>query len=161
MVSHSSVSITVDDADPREPSSRCDRCGNQGTVARAVRHSEPKEIFRYCITCWPAAQQALAQRQAEEQNEYRQAYRAWVSERSGSPNREPAPPAGWSSSSRSWGDVQRFLGLIAGQMKGGPGATPAQLSQIAGDIKDKAAEMVGRMPRDVKAFLAKHLPPSI
>jgi hypothetical protein len=63
MSKYSSASITVDDSDPRDPAARCNRCGKQGTVARAVRHSEPPETLRYCSTCWPDAQYALEQRQ--------------------------------------------------------------------------------------------------
>jgi hypothetical protein len=155
------ASLTVDDSDPRDPSARCDRCGTQGTIARAIRHSEPLEIFRYCINCWPAAQEDLERRQTQELNEYHQASRAWDSERLRDPKRErPKPPAPWSGNSRSWSDVQRFLELITAKLEELPRTTPPPFPEIAAEIQATAAQMVGHMPAEVAEFLAKYLPPS-
>jgi hypothetical protein len=85
--------VTVDDTDPRDPTANCDRCGARGTVARAVRHTDPPLVLRYCSHCWPDAQDELEAGQDE---------------------------AAWSSASRSWFDVRRFLALIAVPTKGGP-----------------------------------------
>jgi hypothetical protein len=119
------------------------------------------ETFRYCIDCWPAAQEDLERRQTQELNEYYQASRAWDSERLRDPNREPpTPPVPWSANSRSWLDVQRFLELITAKLQEIPRTTPPPFPEIAAEIQHTATEMVGPMPADVAAFLAKYLPPS-
>ena len=159
----SEVSITVDDSDPRDPAARCDRCGRQGTIARAVRHSEPPVVLRYCGHCWPAAQEDLAERQRVEQEQASKAHREWVDVWSHSREAAPPPPPslpGWSSSSRSWHDVRQFLTLIAQPTQEGPAATSAQLAEIAAEIRATSIEMDGPMPRDVEEFLARHRPPS-
>jgi hypothetical protein len=101
-------------------------------VARAVRQTDPLLVLRYCSHCWPEAHDELEARQDE---------------------------GAWSSASRSWFDVQRFLALIALPTKGGPAATSADLAAIAADIREKAPEMDGPMPRDVEDFLSSHGPP--
>jgi hypothetical protein len=125
--------VTVDETDPRDPAGNCDRCGARGTVARAVRHTDPRIVLRYCSYCWPDAQDELEAEQDE---------------------------AAWSSTSRSWFDVRRFLALIAVPTKGGPPPTSADLAAIAADILAKAPEMDGSMPRDVEDFLSGHGPPA-
>jgi hypothetical protein len=125
--------VTVDETDPRDPAANCDRCGARGTVARAVRHTDPPLVLRYCSHCWPNAQDELEAGQDE---------------------------AAWSSASRSWFDVRRFLALIAVPTKGGPPPTSADLAAIAADIRAKAPEMDGPMPRDVEEFLSSHCPPA-
>jgi hypothetical protein len=125
--------VTLDETDPRDPTANCDRCGARGTVARAVRHTDPPLVLRYCSHCWPDAQDEVEARQHE---------------------------AAWSSASRSWFDVRRFLALIAMPTKGGPPPTSADLSEIAADIRAKAPEMDGPIPQDVEAFLSSHGPPA-
>jgi hypothetical protein len=132
----SEISIPVDNSDPRDPAAQCDRCGRVGTIARAVRHTEPPLLLRYCGDCWPVAQKELEIRQRDE------------------------PEPGWSSASRSWYDVRKFLALIAQLTQGGPAATSAQLAEIAAEIRAAAIEMDGPMPPDVEEFIARHLPPS-
>jgi hypothetical protein len=135
------VSITVDETDPRDPTARCDRCGTQGTIARAMRHTEPPLILRYCGPCWPEAQRELEARQRQEHEELRDT-------------------PGWSSSSRSWHDVGCFISKIEefASTRGAPAT--AQFSAIAADIREKASEMEGPMPADVEDFLRKYTPPS-
>ena|SRR6185503_3580676 len=121
------VSVTVDDSDPRDPMANCDRCGARGTVARAVRHTDPPLVLRYCSHCWPDARDQL----------------------------EPEPDeAAWSSNSRCWFDVRRFLALIAAPTNGGRPATPEVLAAIAAEIRATAHEMDGPMPPDVEDFLS-------
>lgn len=135
--SGSSVSVLrIDDTDPRDPAARCDRCGIQGTVARAVRHTDPPLVLRYCGQCWPSAQEELAQRQREER-------------------------APWNTASRTWYDARRFLELIARPPKGGGSATPAILATIAAEIRAQAAEMDGPIPPDIADFLARHSPRAV
>jgi hypothetical protein len=137
----SSVSVTVDETDPRDPAAQCDRCARRGTVARAVRHSEPPLMFRYCSSCWPAAQEDMEARQRDEFASL-------------------SVPAAWSSSSRSWHDTHRFLALIAQPPDGGRAPTSTDLAVIAEDIRAKAAEMDGPIPPDVQDFLDVHSPPA-
>jgi hypothetical protein len=125
--------VTVDETDPRDPTANCDRCGARGTVARAVRHTDPPLVLRYCSHCWPNAQDELEVGQDE---------------------------TAWSSASRSWFDVRRFLALIAVPTKGGPPPTSADLAAVAAEIRAKAPEMDGPMPRDVEDFLSSHGPPA-
>jgi hypothetical protein len=160
--SSSSVSVTVDDTDPRDPTAQCDRCGRRGTVARAVRHSEPPLILRYCSSCWPAAQEELEARQRDELKQWKQVQKAAAArERS---TREAlvssSPPAAWSSSSRSWHDASRFLALIAQQAKGSRAPTSTDLAAIAKDIRAKSAEMDGPIPPDIQDFLDRYSPPA-
>lgn len=155
------ATLTVYDSDPRDPTARCDRCGNKGTVVRVQRHEPAPLILRYCGPCWPAASEELEQRQRDEQKQWQTAWREWNQmQRQGSSASEPTPPAAWSASSRSWYDARRFLELISQPVKGGPAATPAQLAEIATEISAKANEMDGPMPSDIQAFMTKHLPPS-
>lgn len=139
--SRSVTFVTLDDSDPRDPSAQCDRCGTRGTVARAVCHTEPPLVLRYCSSCWPAAQEELEARQRDELAS------------------ASAPPA-WSSASRSWYDIRRFLALIEQPVNGGRAPTSADLAAIAADIRAKAAEMDGPIPPDVEDFITKHSPPA-
>lgn len=159
----SEISIPIDDSDPRDRAAQCDRCGRQGTIARAVRHTVPPLVLRYCGPCWPAAQEDLAERQRVEQEQASKADREWIDVWTRSREASPAPPPslpGWSSSSRSWHDVRKFLTLIAQPPKGGSAPTSAQLVEIAAEIRAAAIEMDGPMPPDVEEFIARHLPPS-
>ena len=160
--SFSSVSVTVDETDPRDPDAQCDRCGRRGTVARAVRHSEPPSVFRYCSSCWPDAQEELEAKQNDELEQSREAQRAFVA---GGYPREALPslptPVAWSSSSRSWHDTRRFLELIAKPSSGGPAPTSTNLAMIAADIRAMAPEMDGPIPSDIQDFLDRHSPPAV
>ncbi len=147
--SHSSVTITVDNSDPREPIASCERCGKLGTIARATRHSEPPLVLRYCADCWPAAQSELEARQNEEHRQWRL-----------SPDKDTSPPPGWSSASRSWHDVVNFLRVLALPPKGGRAATKQELLSIAAEISATANEMSGAMPSEVRAFLDQYSPPA-
>jgi hypothetical protein len=124
--------VTVDETDPRDPTANCDRCGARGTVARAVRHTDPPLVLRYCSPCWPAAQSELEARQG----------------------------AAWSTNSRTWFDARRFLALIAVPTKRGPAPTSSIFAAIAADIRAKAAEMDGPIPKDIEDFLSSHGPPA-
>jgi hypothetical protein len=126
--------VTVDDSDPRDSSANCDRCGTRGTVARAVCQTDPPLVLRYCSPCWPAAQEELEARRGE--------------------------PAAWSSASRTWFDARRYLALIAHAPKGSHAPTSSDLAAIAAEIRAKAHEMDGPIPRDVEDFLSKYGPPA-
>lgn len=145
---YSSVSISVDDSDPRDPTALCDRCGRTGTVARTTRHSEPPLILRYCDDCWPIARDELDTIQEEES-------RQWLQSGGNS-----APPPPWTGSSRSWHDAVRFLKLVEQGPKGGPPLTEADLAMVAAEIRAKAGEMSGVMPAEVETFLKRHSPPA-
>ena len=159
----SSVSVSVDLTDPRDAAALCDRCGVQGTVARALRSAPNRLVLRYCSACWPAVQQELEDRQREEQEEWEKADHAWFELWERSPQGTlPSPPMQpiWSSASRTWFDVRNYLALIA-QIPTGAGATSAQLAEVAAEIRDTADEMDGPIPPDVQDFLARHLGPSL
>jgi len=140
--------ISADETDPREPTVRCDRCGKLGVIARATRHSDPALILRYCATCWPVASEELEARLQAEHDQRRH-----------SPNATPAPP-GWTTSSRSWHDVTRFLDLIAQSAKGGKTPSHEELASIAAEIQTKAAEFSGEMPAEVAVFIRLNSPPA-
>jgi hypothetical protein len=160
--SRSVTVVSVDETDPRDPTANCDRCGARGTVARAVRHTDPLLVLRYCGPCWPSAQEELEVRQSEELKHWREAQRASFEMRNHTPSASvPAPPpAAWSSASRSWFDTRRFLALIALPANEGPAPTSSDLAAIAADIRAKAPEMDGPIPRDVEDFLSSHHPPA-
>ena len=156
------ATLTVDDSDPRDPTARCDRCGNKGTVVRVQRHEPAPLILRYCGPCWPAVSEELEQRQREEQQQSHTAWREWNEMRSQGSSAAPdppPPPAPWSAVSRSWYDVRRFIDLISEPEKRAM-TTPGILAEIATEIAAKANEMDGPTPSDVQAFITKHLPPS-
>jgi hypothetical protein len=120
--SHSSVSMTLEDTDPRDPKAKCDRCSRQGTIARAMRHTDPPLVLRYCGPCWPAAQDELLARQREEGERWQRAHSEWFDLwRRGAQGTAESPPrpAPWSISSRSWHDTRRFLAAIAKPFEGG------------------------------------------
>ena len=160
--SSSSVSVTVDETDPRDPAVQCDRCGRQGTIARALRHSQPPLVFRYCSSCWPEAQQELEARQRDEHKQWKEAQSVLAARDvySRAAFASSSAPVAWSSSSRSWHDTRRFLALIAQPPNGGRAPTTIDLAVIAEDIRAKAAEMDGPIPPDVQDFLDRHSPPA-
>jgi len=130
-MSFDSVTIEVDDTDPRDPNAKCDRCGAVGTIARAVRHTTDQLVLRYCGRCWPATVEEMEKRQHEEP---------------------------WSRSSRSWYDTRRFLALVRQPGNGGPTATPEIFAEIAADIRARQSEMDGPVPPDIKEFLDRYAP---
>ena len=143
------VTISVDDTDPRERDSRCDRCGKKGTIARATRLSEPRLVLHYCATCWPFASKELQASQEEEQ-------RRWPL----SPDETTSPPPAWTSVSRSWHDVVQYLDLISEHSKGRAALRSDVLASIAAEIRATAGEMVGDMPPKVQAFVNRYSPPA-
>jgi hypothetical protein len=154
-----SVTLAVDDTDPRDSTARCNRCGSQGTAARAVRHTEPPLVLRYCSSCWPTAQEELEARQRDELKKWREARRASFEARDSDPRGRsalPLAPAPWSSASRSWYDARRFFALLGQPVKGGSPPTSSHLAAIAADIRSKAVEIDGPIPPDVKDFLARY-----
>ena len=160
--SFSSVSVTVDETDPRDPAAQCDRCGRRGTVAKAVRHSQPLLVFRYCSSCWPEAQQELEARQRDELKQWKEAQSVLAARDAYSREALASSSAAvaWSSSSRSWHDTRRFLALMAQPPNGGRAPTIIDLAVIAEDIRAKAAEMDGPVPPDIQEFLDRHSPPA-
>ena len=149
------VSITADEIDPREPATRCDRCGKAGTIARATRHSEPPLVLHYCAECWPRAESELQILQQEEQQRWRRSFRE-----QSSVGEKGTPPAPWTTSSRSWHDVLRFLDLIRQPRKGGRAPTSEDLASIASEIRATASEMAGVMPPEVEDFIRRNSPPA-
>jgi hypothetical protein len=144
----SSVTISADNRDPRDLTASCDRCGTLGTIARATRHSQPPLVLRYCATCWPLAQSELEESRDEEQRQWRLA------------GDNDTPPTGWSTASRSWHDVVRFLHLIEQSAKGGSAPSNEDLASVASEIRATADEMSGVMPSEVEAFLNRYPPPA-
>jgi hypothetical protein len=142
------VSISADTVDPREPSTRCDRCGNLGTIARATRHSEPPLVLHYCAECWPTASKELEARQEEELNQSRISMRQ-------SPDDAISPPA-WTAASRSWYDVLLFLELMRKAANAGQTLTGEQLVSLASEIRATASEMSGEMPPEVEDFIRRY-----
>ena len=145
---YKSVSISVDDSDPRDSAAHCDRCGKSGTIARTTRHSEPPLTLRFCGDCWPIARSELEIRQKEESEQ-------WRMSRGDSP-----PPPAWTGSSRSWYDVIQFLHLIEQPTRGGPPPTEEDFAMVASEIRAKAGEMSGAMPAEVELFLKRYSPPA-
>ena len=149
------VSISADETDPREPTARCDRCGKVGTIARATRHSEPPLVLRYCAECWPTAESALRIKQQEEHDRWRPSFRGLSST-----GERVTPPAPWTTTSRSWHDVLRFLDLMRQAPKDGPEPTSQELAAIASEIRAIANEMSGVMPPEVEEFIIRNSPPA-
>jgi len=149
------VILAADDVDPREPNTPCNRCGKIGTIVRATRHSEPPLVLHYCAECWPSAQSELEVLQQEELDRWYGNFRG-----QSPPIEEDTPPPGWTTASRSWHDVLRFLDLIQQPPKGGPAATPEILASIALDIRARASEMSGAMPPEVEDFIGRNSPPA-
>lgn len=150
------VTISADETDPREPTSRCDRCGKVGNIARATCHSKPLLVLRYCADCWPTVEKELEILQQEEQRQWRLSSRARPSSLE-----NVAPPPAWTTSSRSWHDVLRFLDLIGQSPRDGRAPSNEDLALVASDIRAKAGEMSGVMPREVEDFLTRYSPPAV
>ena len=148
------ASISVDETDPREPTTRCDRCGKVGTIARATRHSEPPLVLRYCGECWPSAQAELEILQHEEEDRWRHSVQA---QSSGETVTDSAP---WTTTSRSWHDVLRYLALIRELPTSGQATTSERLASIASEIRAMASEMSGDMPPEVEDFIRRNSPPA-
>ncbi len=147
--------VSVDDTDPREPDARCDRCGKAGTIARATRHSEPPLILRYCAECWPTAESEFEILQQEELDR-------WLGPIGvqSSADEKVTPPPAWTTTSRSWHDVLRYLDLIRQPPKGGRTPTSEILASIASEIRATASEMAGDMPLAVADFIRRNSPPA-
>lgn len=149
------VSISADDTDPREPNTQCDRCGKVGTIARATRHSEPPLVLHYCADCWPTAERELELLQQEELDRWPGSIRA-----QSSADEKVTPPAPWTTTSRSWHDVLRFLDLIRQPPKGGRAPASEHLASIASEIRATASEFAGDMPPAVADFITRNSPPT-
>ena len=148
------VSVSIDESNPREPATPCDRCGKVGTIARATRHSEPPLVLRYCAECWPSAESELEILQQEEQDRWRSV------RRQPSAGETVTPPAPWATASRSWHDVLRFLDLIGQTPKSVRALTSKELASIASEIRATASEMSGDMPPEVEDFVRRNSPPA-
>ncbi len=148
------VSLAADDTDPREPDTRCDRCGKVGTIARATRHSEPPLVLRYCAECWPTAESELEILQQEELDR-------WLGPIGvqSSADEKVTPPPACTTTSRSWHDVLRYLDLIRQPPKGGRAPTSEVLASIASEIRATASEIAGEMPPAVADFIRRNSPP--
>ena len=149
------VSISADETNPRGPTTPCDRCGKVGTIARATRHSEPPLVLRYCAECWPSAESELEILQQEEQDRWRRLLRG-----QSLAGETVTRPVAWTTTSRSWHDVLRFLGLIRQPSKGGRALTTEDLGSIASEIRATAGEMSGAMPPEVEDFIRRNSSPA-
>jgi hypothetical protein len=113
-------------------------------------------VLRYCAECWPIAEAELEARQEEESERWRRSIRQE------SPGAEElTPPAAWTTASRSWHDVVRFLDLIRQPPGGGRALTSEELASIASEIRATASEMSGDMPLEVAEFIRRNSPPPV
>ncbi len=138
-------SIPYDDGpSPRDPRALCDRCGQQGTVARVTHHGTPAMVERFCGACW-----------REVRGNFRPPF---LSPASASPSDIAAFVAGVRSRastvvSRSWDDALDFIRLYGRPLPGAPPPTPQALAEVAADLVANAADMDGPMPGEIESFI--------
>jgi hypothetical protein len=144
---------------PVEPDQRCEACGGQGTVGRAIRFTragEIAEMHRFCAECWPEEQARYDARWRHQSNRERDAFlRGGVS-------------GGWSGlsttfESATW-DVNLSMldGLREHAMMRGKVAQ-RDLREYADRMFDTRNDYVGPMPFEIASFIAQYtsrtLPP--
>jgi len=151
------LAVTGGDKPVIEPDAICEGCGARGTVGRAGRgdtSSATIEEHRFCIDCWPEWSAFYRARWQE------QARRASMARRERAQNgQEAAPPSasGTWFESATWHGVIEFVQTMTMQARYYRDPPSAEfLACVAADIRAKASEKVGPMPREVRAFLAEY-----
>ena len=145
----STACMPVDHRPVIEPDADCEGCGARGTAGRASRYNDSGEFVeehRYCADCWP---QWSAYYHALWEEGGRRGTLEW-------PGTSMYPPPAWGMvfASATWHSVVELVAQLTTQYhRDAPKRD--KLAQIAKDIRDHAAEKVGPMPAEVRAFLAE------
>jgi hypothetical protein len=149
------ICAPVDNRPAQEPDAVCEGCGIRGTVGRASRHDASGafvEEHRYCADCWPE-RSAFYRARWDEQG--RRASLAWCERPPEGPDTPPPPNWGMVFVSATWHDVidlvQRLTDMARSYREP---PSPEALARAAAEIRKSAAERVGPMPEEVRAFLA-------
>ena len=154
----SSGCMPVDTRPPREPDGLCEGCGARGTVGRASRHDASGtyvEEHRYCADCWPEWS-AFYRARWEERG--RRESLAWLESPRDLTDAPPPPPPAWGMvfASATWHDVVDLVNKLTERARSHRDPpNPEALARLAAQIRDHAAERVGPMPLEVRAFLAE------
>jgi hypothetical protein len=155
------VAISGGDGPLRDPDARCEGCGARGTVGRARRQNAADgsvEEHRYCADCWP---EWSAFYRARWQEQRRRAVLAWR-DRPRDADEAPSLSAGgmWFESD-TWHGVIEFVQTLTRQARYYREPPSAEdLAGFAAGIRAAAANKVGPMPLEVRAFLAAFDNPS-
>ncbi|MBL8998805.1 MAG: hypothetical protein JNL44_15940 [Gemmatimonadetes bacterium] len=139
---------------PREPEQRCEACGAQGTVGRAVRFEEDgeaKELHRFCRACWP---EERARYQARWDEEDRLATEAFF--RSGVTGGHASPSRAFEAA--TWHGVLDVLHEIQRQMAPHQPPSPESLQALARSWEALAKEIEDPMPLELEWFVRAHVP---
>jgi hypothetical protein len=149
------LAITSGNRPVIEPDAHCDGCGTRGTVGRASRGSgasAPAEEHRFCAGCWP---EWSAFYRARWHEQARQASLAWHA-RPPAARDTPPPTSGTWFESATWHGVIDFVHRLTVQARYDRDPPSREsLARFAADIRAHAAEKVGPMPIEVRAFLAE------
>jgi hypothetical protein len=139
----------------REPEQVCEECGARGTVGRAMRTDQAGaacETHRFCATCWPEHSARLRARWNEEDRLARQ---AWFRD----PGGAAALDRGTGFESATWHGTLDFVTLINQSLRPSQPPSPSQLSEMAAELENSAAEYVGEMPFEIALFIQTHRAP--
>ena len=152
----SRVCMPVDNRPAREPDAVCEACGSRGTVGRASRHDASGayvEEHRYCAECWP---EWSAFYHARWDERGRRESLAWMEHPRDLTEAPPPPAWGTVFQSATWHGVMDLVTKLREQARyyRDP-PSPEALAEFAANIRDQAAERIGPMPVEVRAFLAE------
>jgi hypothetical protein len=149
--------MPVDNRPAREPDALCEGCGARGTVGRASRHNDSGvyvEEHRYCADCWP---QWSAFYRALWEDRGRRESLAWQDGLRHAAGDAPPPP-GWGMvfASATWHGVMDLVNKLTEKARYHRDPPNAEaFARLAAEIRDQAADKVGPMPLEVRAFLAE------
>jgi hypothetical protein len=142
-----------DGSSPRHPNAACDQCGRMGTAVRVTRHHTPVVVNRYCSSCWREVRADVCLPSPASRSA------ATVMALLARPKGPPVTVV-----SRSWDDTIDFIERLTYRSGGVRALSPRELdayrATVAAEIKARAWDMDGPMPREVQAFVERHHRPA-
>jgi hypothetical protein len=155
-MSEATVTVAVGGRPARDADAICEGCGVRGTVGRATRQDSTgslNEEHRYCADCWPEWSAFYRARWREQGRRKSLEWHDRVREHNDAP---PPPSWGMSFESATWHGVAEFAQKLTEQARFyREPPSRESLARMAADIRASAADKVGPMPFEVRAFLAE------